>query len=163
MSVCRRYPCSHVALTESGRRPRQQTGRSARGGIAVRMSWRHRKPPIQRISITPRNSAEEIQMLSTLVRNLNEVVQSLWDTVHDLRLELGTIRPEALIADHAEPRPPTWRMPPASADLDEQVDTLRRQVDELNGDAEYLWFGAQWLRAQLAVARGDASPPGESP
>ncbi len=54
-------------------------------------------------------------------------------------------------------------MPPANADLVEQVETLRRQVDELNGDAEYLWFEAQWLRAQLAVARGDVGSPGESP
>ncbi len=53
-------------------------------------------------------------------------------------------------------------MPPANADLVEQVETLRRQVDELNGDAEYLWFEAQWLRAQLAVSRGDVGPPGGS-
>jgi hypothetical protein len=82
-------------------------------------------------------------MLSGLVRNLNETVQSLWDTVHDLRMELGAVRPAARIADYADPRPPMWRMPPANADLVEQVETLRRQVDVLNGDAEYLWFEAQ--------------------
>ena len=36
-------------------------------------------------------------MLSRLVRNLNETVQSLWDAVHDLRLELDTVRPAALL------------------------------------------------------------------
>jgi hypothetical protein len=102
-------------------------------------------------------------MLSGLVRNLNETVQSLWDTVHELRTELGAVRPAARITDYADPRPPTWRMPPANADLVEQVETLRRPVDELNGDAEYLWFEAQWLRAQLAVARGDGGSPRESP
>ncbi len=53
-------------------------------------------------------------------------------------------------------------MPPANADLVQQVETLRRQADELNGDAEYLWFEAQWLRAQLAVSRGDVGRPGGS-
>jgi hypothetical protein len=129
----------------------------------VHMPWRRRKPPVQRILSTPRNPAEEIRMFSGLVRNLNETVQSLWDTVHDLRLELGAVRPAALLADHADPRPPTWRMPPANADLVEQVETLRRQVDELNGDAEYLWFEAHWLRAQLAVSRGEVGRPGRSP
>jgi len=128
----------------------------------VHIPWRHGKPPVQRILVTPGNPAEEIHMLSGLVRNLNETVQSLWDAVHDLRLELDTVRPAALLADRADPRPLTWRMPPANADLVEQVETLRRQVDELNGDAEYLWFEAQWLRAQLAVSRGDVRPPGGS-
>jgi outer membrane murein-binding lipoprotein Lpp len=129
----------------------------------VHIPERHRKPPAQRILLTPRNPAEEIHMLSGLVRNLNATVQSLWDTVHDLRLQLGTARPAARVDDHADPRPPTWQMPPANADLVEQVETLRRQIDELNSDAEYLWFEAQWLRAQLAVSRGDAGPPGGSP
>ena len=129
----------------------------------MHIPWRHRKPLAQRILITPRNSAEAVEMLSGLVRNLNETVQSLWDAVHDLRMELDAVRPAARNADDADPRPPTWRTPPANADLVEQVETLRRQVDELNGDAEYLWFEAQWLRAQLAVARGDVGSPGESP
>jgi hypothetical protein len=132
-----------------------------RGGNPA--SWRHGKPPVQRLLLTPRDQADEIHMLTRLVRNLNETVQSLWDTVDDLRLELGAVRPMALLADHADPRPPTWRLPPANADLAEQVETLRRQVDELNGDAEYLWFETQWLRAQLAVFRGDVGPPGGSP
>ena len=79
--------------------------------------------------------------------------------MHDLRLdELGTVRPTAPVADHADPRPPTWRMPPANADLVEQVETLRRQVDELNGDAEYLWFEAQWLRRELTARRVPSEP-----
>ena len=124
------------------------------------MPWRRGTPPVQRIRITPGNPAEQIHMLSGLVRNLNETVQSLWDAVHELRLELVAVRPAGPLANHADPRPPTWRMPPANADLDEQVETLRRQADELNGDAEYLWFEAQWLRAQLAVSRGEVGPPG---
>jgi len=63
----------------------------------VHIPWRHGKPPVQRILLTPRNPAEEIHMLSGLVRNLNETVQSLWDAVHDLRLELDTVRPAALL------------------------------------------------------------------
>jgi outer membrane murein-binding lipoprotein Lpp len=102
-------------------------------------------------------------MLSGLVRNLNETVQSLWDTVHDLRLERGAVRPAARIADNADPRPPTWRMPPANAALVEQVETLRQQIDALNSDAEYLWSEAQWLRAQLAAFRADVGPPDGPP
>jgi hypothetical protein len=132
-----------------------------RGRVAVHVPWRQRKPPVQRISIRPCNSAEEIQMLSGLVRGLNKTVQSLWDTVHDLRLTLSTVRPAALVADHVDQRPPIWQGPPGSADAAEQLTTLQRQLDELNGDAEYLWFEAQWLRAQLAVARGSIIPPGE--
>ena len=78
--------------------------------------------------------------------------------MHDLRLELASIRPAALDVDHSDRRPPLWRTPPASAGVTEQVETLQRQVDELNGDAEYLWFEAQWLRAQIAVSRGDGRP-----
>jgi hypothetical protein len=88
---------------------------------------------------------------------LNETVQSLWDTVHDLRLELDSIRPAALDVDPSDQRPSTWRTPLASAGVTEQTETLQRQVDELNSDAESLWFEAQWLRAQLAVYRGDGS------
>ncbi len=132
-----------------------------RGVIAVQVPWRQRKPPAQRISIAPRNTAEEIRMLSGLVRDLNKTVHSLWDTVHDLRLELSTVRPAALVADHADQRPPMWQGPPGSADPAEQVNILQLQLDELNGDAESLWFEAQWLRAQLAVARGNVSPPSE--
>ena len=95
-------------------------------------------------------------MLRTLVSRLNEIVQTLWDTVQDLRLELAVIRPAALDVDPSDVRPPTWRMPPARADATEQVETLQWQLDELNGDAESLWFEAQWLRAQLAVYRGES-------
>jgi hypothetical protein len=101
-------------------------------------------------------------MLSRLVRNLNETVQSLWDIVHGLRRELGTVR-QAAVVDDADPRPPTWRMPPANAALVEQVETLRQQIDALNSDAEYLWSEAQWLRAQLAAFRADVGPPDGPP
>lgn len=61
--------------------------------------------------------------------------------------------------DHAEYRPPIWQGPPGGADLAEQVDTLQLQFEVLNGDAEYLWFESQWLRAQIAVAATSVSPP----
>jgi hypothetical protein len=124
----------------------------------VHIRRRRRKTPAERILFTSQSSAEEINMLRTLMCRLNETVQSLWDTVHDLRLELDSIRPAGLDVDPSDQRPPTWRTPLASAGVTEQVETLQRQVDELTGDAEYLWSEAQWLRAQLAVYRGHRSP-----
>ncbi len=96
-SEARGIPGSGPLVCSPSRPERQISGprTSARGAIAVHMPWRRRKPPVQRILITPGNPAEEIHMLSGLVRNLNETVQSLWDTVHDLRLELGAVRPAA--------------------------------------------------------------------
>lgn len=55
---------------------------------------RRRTSPVQRISIAPPNSAEAFHTLSNLVFDMNETVQSLWDTVHELRFELGTVRPQ---------------------------------------------------------------------